>query len=383
MQINRYLSSILKTKIDYKKAIILLGPRQVGKTTLIKRLATSIDKRFLYINGDDSAVQSSLAGASLSFLESYLGSAKVIVIDEAQRLQNIGLIAKLILDELPGKQLLITGSSALELANTINEPLTGRKWEYRLFPISWSELTGYETMARSLPRLPNLLVYGMYPDVVMQPGNETEVVRNLASSYLYKDLLNFQGIRKPDLLGKILQALAWQVGSEVNLNEISRTVHADKNTVSHYIDLLEKAFIIFRLQPFNRNLRTEISSNRKVYFYDNGIRNAVIGNYTPVISRNDVGALWENFVVSERLKLLSYHGFYGFTYFWRTTSGAEIDYIEEIDGRLYAYEFKWNPEAKAKFSKSFTEAYGPVETKIIHRDNFWEWLQTYPYGGSL
>jgi len=379
VNIPRSLLGILSAKVDYKKAIILLGPRQVGKTTLIKELATGIDANFLYLNGDDSVVQSSLSQASLAFLQSYLGNAKVIVIDEAQRIQNIGIIAKLIIDELPGRQLLITGSSALELANTINEPLTGRKWEYRLFPVSWAELSGYETMAKSLPRLPNLLVYGMYPDVLMQPGNEIEVINNLASSYLYKDLLNFQGIRKPDLLGKILQAMAWQVGSEVNLNEISRTVHADKNTVSHYIDLLEKAFIIYRLPPFNRNLRTEISSSRKVYFYDNGIRNAVIGNYTPIISRNDTGALWENFMVSERLKLLSYHGFYGFTYFWRTTKGAEIDYIEEIDGRLYAYEFKWNPAAKSKFSKSFTEAYQPVETKIIHRDNFWEWLQNYPY----
>ena len=379
MNIPRYLSGILSAKVDFKKAIILLGPRQVGKTTLIKELASGIDPHFLYINGDDPIVQSSLFQASLSFLQSYLGNAKVIVIDEAQRIQNIGITAKLIIDELPGKQLLITGSSALELANTINEPLTGRKWEYRLFPVSWAELSGYEKMAKSLPRLPNLLVYGMYPDVLMQPGNETEVVSNLASSYLYKDLLNFQGIRKPELLGKILQALAWQVGSEINLNEISRTVHADKNTVTHYIDLLEKAFIVYRLPPFNRNLRTEISSSRKVYFYDNGIRNAVIGNYTPVTSRNDTGALWENFLVSERLKLLSYHSFYGFTYFWRITTGAEIDYIEEIDGRIYAYEFKWNPAARSKFSKSFTDAYRPAETKTIHRDNFWEWLQNYPY----
>ncbi len=379
MNIPRYLSGILPAKVDYKKAIILLGPRQVGKTTLIKELAVGIDPRFLYINGDDPSVQSSLSQSSLSFLRSYLGNAKVIVIDEAQRIQNIGITANLIIDELPGKQLLITGSSALELSSTINEPLTGRKWEYRLFPVSWAELSGYETMASALPRLPNLLVFGMYPDVLMQPGNEIEIVSNLASSYLYKDLLNFQGIRKPELLGKILQALAWQVGSEINLNEISRTVHADKNTVTHYIDLLEKAFIIYRLPPFNRNLRTEISSSRKVYFYDNGIRNAVIGNYTPVISRNDIGALWENFLVSERLKLLNYHGFYGFTYFWRTSTGAEIDYIEEIDGRLYAYEFKWNPGAKSKFSKTFTDEYKPAETKTIHRDNFWEWLQNYPY----
>jgi predicted AAA+ superfamily ATPase len=219
----------------------------------------------------------------------------------------------------------------------------------------------------------------MYPDVLTQQGSEHEVLTNLASSYLYKDLLGFQGIRKPELLSKILQALAWQVGAEVSLNEVSRTVQADKNTVAHYIDLLEKAFIIFKLQPFARNLRNEISSSRKIYFYDNGIRNAIVGNYTPVASRNDIGALWENFLVSERMKLLRYNGFYGHTYFWRTTQQQEIDYIEEIDGKIYAYEFKWNPAAKSKFPNSFMETYKPAVTKVIHRENFWEWLQKYEY----
>lgn len=379
MPIQRSLASKIAFRIDYKKAIILLGPRQAGKTTLIKELALHLDPAYLYINGDEPPVQAQLSNASLAFLTAYIGNAKVIVIDEAQRIQNVGITLKLIVDNLPGRQLLVTGSSALELANKMNEPLTGRKWEYQLYPISWQELCDNETMAKSLLRLPNLLVYGMYPDVVTQPGNEAEILSNLATSYLYKDLLTFQGIRKPELLVKILQALAWQVGSEVSLNEVSNTVQADKNTVNHYIDLLEKAFIIYRLQPFNRNLRTEISSNKKIYFYDNGIRNAIIGNYTPIISRNDIGALWENFLISERMKLLWYNGFYGHTYFWRTTRQQEIDYIEEIDGRLYAYEFKWNPMAKSKFPSAFTEKYKPAETKVIHRDNFWEWLQHYPY----
>ncbi len=375
----RSLSSKLASKADYKKAIILLGPRQVGKTTLIKELASNLDRDFLYINGDEPAVQTQLTNVSLAFLNAYLGNAKVIVIDEAQRIQNIGLTLKLIIDNLSGRQLLVTGSSALELASTINEPLTGRKWEYQLYPISWKELCDYETMSKSLLRLQNLMVYGMYPEVLTDPGNEVEIINNLAASYLFKDLLNFQGIRKPALLNKILQALAWQVGAEVNLNEISRTVQADKNTVDHYIDLLEKAFIVYKLPPFNRNLRTEISSSRKVYFYDNGIRNAIIGNYTPLVSRNDTGALWENFLISERMKLLRYNGFYGHTYFWRTTRQQEIDYIEDIDGKLFAYEFKWNPGAKSRFSRIFTENYKPAETKVIHRDNFWEWLQSYPY----
>lgn len=379
MIISRTLKEKLLAVVDYRKAIIVLGPRQVGKTTLINGLASDLDANFLYINGDEPDIQSQLSGVSLAFLRSYIGNRKVIVIDEAQRITNVGLTLKLIVDNLKGKQLLVTGSSSLELANNINEPLTGRKWEYNLFPISWVELCEYETMAKSLQRLPNLMIFGMYPEVLLNAGHEKNILTNLASSYLYKDLLTFQGIRKPELLNKILQALAWQTGSEVSLNELSRTVEVDKNTVNNYIDLLGKAFIVFKLMPFSRNLRNEISSNRKIYFYDNGIRNAVIGNYTPLISRNDVGALWENFLITERIKLLRYHGFYGYYYFWRTHKGQEIDYIEEIDGKIFAYEFKWNPEAKANFPKVFIDTYKPAETKVIHRENFWEWLQIYPY----
>jgi len=379
MNIKRALEVQLLSKIDYTKAIILLGPRQVGKTTLIKEIAHKTDPAYLYINGDEPSVQQFFASASLPFLRSYLGNSKVIVIDEAQRIHNIGLTLKLIIDNFQDRQVLVTGSSALELANSINEPLTGRKWEYRLYPISWAEISLHQTLSQSLPRIPNLLVFGMYPDVINNAGNEIEIINNLASSYLYKDLLNFQGIRKPELLNKILQALAWQIGSEVSLNEISRTVQADKNTVSHYMELMEKAFIIYKLSPLNRNLRTEISSSRKIYFYDNGIRNAVVGNYSPLSVRNDTGALWENFLISERIKLLKYNGFYGNIHFWRTHAQQEIDYIEYIDGEYHAFEFKWNPKAKSKFSKTFLEAYKPKTALTIHQENFWEWLQHYPY----
>lgn len=379
MIIQRTLKEILKSVVDYKKAIIVLGPRQVGKTTLIKELAAELDSRFLYINGDEPGVQLQLTGPSLSFLKSFIGNKKVIVIDEAQRITNIGLTVKLMIDNSSGIQILVTGSSSLELANHINEPLTGRKWEYNLFPISWTEICQYETMAKSLQRLSAILIYGMYPEVLLNPGSERNILSNLATSYLYRDLLNFQGIRKPELLNRILQALAWQMGSEVSLNELSRTVEADKNTINNYIDLLSKAFIIFKIAPFSRNLRNEISTNRKIYFYDNGIRNAVIGNYAPLVSRNDTGSLWENFLIAERIKLLRYHGFYGHYYFWRTHRGQEIDYIEEIDGELFAYEFKWSPSAKTKFPTIFIETYKPKETKVIHRDNFWEWLEKYPY----
>lgn len=379
MHINRELFQILKAKIDYKKVILLLGPRQVGKTTLVKKLAGSITDEFLYLSGDELPIQAALSNPNLSFLKSYLGTAKVVIVDEAQRIPNIGLSLKLIIDDFSDVQLIVTGSSALELSETINEPLTGRKWEYRIYPLSWSEIAKTLGMPVTLGSLEKYLIFGTYPEVITQNGNEIAVLTNLATSYLYKDLLNFEGIRKPELLNKILQALAWQVGSEVSFNELSRTVQADKNTVANYLDLLEKAFIIKKLSPFSRNLRSEISSSRKFYFVDNGIRNAIIGNYAPIASRNDIGGLWENFLISERQKLLSYAGFYGQIYFWRTVRGQEIDYLEEIDGKIYPFEFKWNPNAKSKIPQAFRDKYNPEPPQIIHRENFWEWLNSYPY----
>ena len=379
MHIHRILFEVLQSKIDFKKAILLLGPRQVGKTTLVKKLAESISSSFLYLNGDEAIVQHSLTEPSIPFLKSYLGKSKVVVIDEAQRIPTIGLTLKMIVDSFSEIQLIVTGSSSLELSSSINEPLTGRKWEFNMYPLSWSEISNALGMPEAIGSLETYLVFGTYPEVVTQKGNEISVLTNLATSYLYKDLLNFQGIRKPELLNKILQALAWQVGSEVSFNELSRTVQADKVTVSNYIDLLEKAFIIRRLNPFSRNLRSEISSSRKIYFTDNGIRNAIIGNYAPISNRNDVGALWENYLISERQKHLAYHGFYGQTYFWRTVRGQEIDYIEEIDGRIYPFEFKWNPKAKAKIPTTFRETYSSETPLVIHRENFWEWLNSYPY----
>lgn len=379
MHVSRSLFSILSAKIDFKKAILLLGPRQVGKTTLVRKLAESISSDYFYLNGDEISVQNTLSNPNLAFLKSYLGTSKIIIIDEAQRIPSIGLTLKLIIDNFSSVQLIVTGSSALELSETINEPLTGRKWEYKLYPLSWSELTTTLGLPTTLGSIEKYLIFGTYPEVVTQIGNEIDVLNNLATSYLYKDLLNFQGIRKPELLNKILQALAWQVGSEVSFNELSRTVQADKTTVSNYLDLLEKAFIIKKLSPFSRNLRTEISTSRKYFFIDNGIRNAIIGNYAPIISRNDIGGLWENFLISERQKLLSYSGFYGQCYFWRTVRGQEIDYIEEIDGKIYPFEFKWNPKAKTKIPQSFMDKYTPENPKIIHRENFWEWLNSYPY----
>jgi uncharacterized protein len=381
MHIQRELFKVLARKLDFKKAVLLFGPRQVGKTTLVKKLAESLNIPFLYLNGDELLTQQALENPSLPFLKAYLGPNTVVVIDEAQRIPQIGLTLKLIVDNFEGVQCLVTGSSALELASSVHEPLTGRKWEYRLFPLSWGELITGLGMPYCLSALEKFLIFGTYPEVVMSEGSEIPVLTNLASSYLYKDLLNFQGIRKPELLVKILQALAWQVGAEVSYNELSQTVQADKATVQNYMDLMEKAFIIQRLSPFSRNLRGEINTSRKVYFVDNGIMNSITGNFSPLVSRMDIGALWENFLIAERTKMLHYHGFYGRVYFWRNVRGQEIDYLEEIDGKIYPFEFKWNPKAKVKFPKIFEETYGSEPLRVIHKDNFWEWLGSYPYSG--
>lgn len=269
---------------------------------------------------------------------------------------------------------MVSGSSALELSNQINEPLTGRKWEYQLFPISWEELSQHVGYLQSLQQLETRLLFGMYPEVVTKIGDERPILKQLSSSYLYKDLLSFAGIRKPELLEKLLQALAFQVGNEVSYHELGRLLGADKKTVSNYLDLLEKAFVIFRLPAFSRNLRNEISRGRKIYFYDNGIRNALIANFAPLGLREDVGALWENFLITERWKMLHYREAFVNRFFWRTTAQQEVDYLEERDGRLYAYEFKWNPNKKGRFPKNFKATYPKALTKTITPDNFHSFL---------
>ncbi len=371
--IERILSKKLKEKIDFKKALVLLGPRQVGKTTLITGLAKESGVDFLYLNGDDPAIRLGWNNPSYAFIEQNIGAYKMVVFDEAQRLENIGLSAKMILDAGRGVQLFLSGSSALEIANRLNEPLTGRKWEYHLFPLCWEEIRNHFTFAKAMLRLESFLVYGLYPDVVVHPENAREILTNLAGSYLYKDVLESGGVRRPDLLLKILQALAWQVGNEVSYSELAQVAGADKATISSYIDLLEKAFVIFRFNPFSRNLRNEISTSRKIYFYDNGVRNSIINNFAPLQDRNDVGSLWENFIICELIKKRAYQGFFGNVYFWRSNR-AEVDYLQDQDGKLAAFEIKWNPKAKVKFPNSFTESYRPETARVIHRDNFWEFL---------
>ncbi len=375
----RDLQIMLTKRIDYKKAIILFGPRQVGKTTLVKQLLEAMKLHYIYYSGDAATTKLLWTNENLEQLIQSFGDHKIIILDEAQNIEQVGLICKQIIDANLGLQLILMGSSSLNIADKTQEPLTGRKWEYNLLPISSGELIKHYGVPKLLDNLRIHLVFGMYPEVLNQPNDAKEVLSNITSSYLYKDILALVGVKKPLLLEKILKALAWQVGSEVSLNEVASIVGADVKTLDNYIYLLEQVFVVYRLGSFSRNLRNEITTKKKIYFYDNGIRNAVIGNFNPMAARNDIGVLWENFLIMERKKLLAYNGFHGSTYFWRNKLRAEVDYVEEIDGKIYAFEFKWNPKDKVKFPQAFTEKYLPTETKVIHRENYWQWLQTYPY----
>lgn len=373
--IYRFLKDIIAAKLFGGKTIIVTGPRQVGKTTLINAVLEG--KERLFLNGDDPLVRHRLTNPNTKEIGAILGKADLVFIDEAQRIENIGLTAKIIHDQFKKVQLILSGSSSFELRNHTNEPLTGRKWEYFLYPIAYEEYEKSEGYLDALADLEDRLVYGFYPDVINSRGEERAVLNELTQSYLFKDILAFGNIQKPEVLEKLLQALAFQVGSEVSYNELAQLTGVDKNTVASYLHLLELSYIIYPLHSFSRNLRNEIKSNRKFYFYDNGIRNALIQNFNPIGMRNDVGALWENFLMSERLKYLSYHRLFTNRFFWRTKQQQEIDYVEERNGKISGFEFKWNPKAKAKFPASFMATYDATVT-VISKENFRSFVTAEP-----
>lgn len=372
--ISRQLLHSLRKRQTDKKALIILGPRQSGKTTLVRQLQSEMPQPVLWWNGDEADIRAALENATSAKLSNRIGKNKTLIIDEAQRIANIGIIIKLIIDNIPGVKVIATGSSAFELANKINEPLTGRKWEFHLFPLSFGEMAMHQGLHEELRMLEHRIVYGYYPEVVKQQGDEQELLRELASNYLYKDILTWENIQKPDKLEKLVQALAFQVGSEVSYHELGKVCGLDNETVEKYISLLEKAFIIFRLGPLSRNLRNEIKKSRKIYFYDNGLRNAVIHQFNPVNLRNDIGALWENFFISERMKYLEYQRIFSNRYFWRTHAQQEIDYLEERDGCINALEIKWKKKSGYKFPKAFMDAYPKCETNVITPENFMNFL---------
>lgn len=371
--IERILAKLVRNKLHTGKALVLLGARQVGKTTLLKMLFGTSDE-VLWLNGDEMDVQALFAAVSATRLRAIFGNKKIIVIDEAQRIQDVGLRMKLITDQIPEVQLVATGSSSFELANKLNEPLTGRKWEYKMYPLSFGEMVAHHGLLEEKRLLPHRMVYGYYPEVVNNAGNEKEILKQLSNSYLYKDVLLLEQIKKPEGLVKLLQGLAYQVGSQVSYNELSQLTGLDAKTVEKYIEVLEQTYIVFRLGSFSRNLRSELKKSRKIYFYDNGIRNALIANFNQVEHRTDLGALWENFMVSERMKHLQYAQKWVNSWYWRTKEQKEIDYLEEQDGVLTACEFKWNPEAKHKIPKLFLGTYPGSDFKIIHRDNLEDFL---------
>ena len=371
--IERTLADTIRDKLGQGKAIVLMGPRQVGKTTLLRQLFGGSND-VMWLNGDEQDTRSLMDDASATRLRHIFGNKRIIIIDEAQRIRDVGLRLKLITDQVPEVQLIATGSSSFDLANKVNEPLTGRKWEYRMYPLSFGEMVVHHGLLDEMRLLPHRLVYGYYPDVVTHPGQEMEILRQLSDSYLYKDILSWERIKKADKIVKLLQALAFQVGSEVSFNELGQLCGIDPKTVERYVTLLEQSYIVFRVGSFSRNLRNELKSSRKIYFYDNGIRNAVIANFSQVEMRPDVGALFENFMVAERMKCLHYHGVWRNIWFWRTTALQEVDLVEEGNGQMWAYEFKWNPRRAHSFPRSFTDNYPGAICQVITRENVDEFL---------
>lgn len=372
--LQRKLQQVIEDRMFKGKAIILVGARQVGKSTLFRQILTG-KQSVLTLNCDDAEVRDALTNVNQGKLQRIIGNHRIVMVDEAQRVQGIGLAMKLITDNMPDVQLLITGSSSLMLQGSLNEPLTGRKFEYHLYPFSTQELVENMGLLRAKGLLESRLVFGSYPDVINNSGNTQEILMNLSGSYMYQDLLSMEGVRKPVLIEKLLVALALQVGSEVSYNELAQTVGSDAKTIEKYIDLLEKCYVLFRLPALSRNLRSELKRGKKIYFYDNGIRNSLIQNLNPLTMRNDVGALWENFIISEIVKYNHYNGRYANYYFWRTTTQQEIDFVEEREGQLHLYEMKWNPKkGKAKVPTEFTKAYGEMPFTVVTPDNYLDLL---------
>jgi predicted AAA+ superfamily ATPase len=363
---------ILRTKLSYwmfkKKVLIITGARQVGKTTLLEMLFSKDEA--LWLNGDDQALRIRLEQINSEGIRDLIGSHKIVIIDEVQRLLNPGLLLKMMIDNFKEIQFIATGSSALEISDKIFEPLTGRHILFHLYPFSQEELYPQKSNYELEQTLPFHLRFGSYPDVCNNPSDAETLLKNLSSQYLYKDVLIWKDIRKPELLDKLLKLLAFQVCSEVSINELANALKVKSETVENYIDLLEKSFVVFRLKAYSTNERKEVTKMNKIYFWDNGIRNAIIEDFRPLELRNDIGALWENFLISERMKSKAWKEIGAKSYFWRNLQQREVDYLEEQYGELTAYEIKWNSEKKHKITLAFTNAYPNAKTEIITPLNF-------------
>ena len=367
--IKRTIQSRLEDKFFKGKVIILYGPRQVGKTTLVKEIQKKNLSNSIYFNCDEPDIREKLENKTSTFLKELIGDKKIIIIDEAQRIKNVGITLKLIIDNFKDVQVIATGSSSFDLANKTTEPLTGRKYEFYLYPFSIEELNPEKNKIEIDRTIENRMIYGLYPEVIIKSAEAEENIKLIAKSYLYKDILQYQNIKNPNILEKLLQSLALQAGNEVSYNELSNFLDIDKKTVANYIEILKKAFVIFELKPFSRNLRNELRKLRKIYFFDNGVRNALINNFNSLDRRNDAGQLWENFIISERVKINGNHGNDYNMYFWRTHDKKEIDYLEEKNGKLYGYEIKLG-SGRSSGTKLFLDTYPDSEFKVIKKDNY-------------
>lgn len=376
MYIKRIVQEQIEKVLFKGRIIILYGARQVGKTTLVKKIIDNVPESSLFLNCDEPDVREALTDKTSTELKQFIGNSGLVVIDEAQRIKNIGLTLKLLVDNFPSVQVIATGSSSFELSNNIKEPLTGRKFEFYLYPISITEISQIYSDIEIKRLLENMMRFGMYPKVVTSATTEMrQIISEIAESYLFKDFLEYQNLKKPELLEKLLQALALQIGNEVSYSELASLLGADKITIEKYIHLLEKAFIVFPLKPFSRNLRKEIGKRRKIYFFDLGIRNSIIINFNSLNLRNDVGALWENFLLIERMKFNASMERQVNQYFWRTYEKKEIDLVEESVGILTGYEFKWG-KGRAKAPNDFLITYSGSSIHLINQDNFLDFIKS-------
>ena len=369
MIIKRALQDVIERYLFKRKIIIIYGARQVGKTTLVKSLLQNYKDSGLYLNCDEPDIRAALFNKTSTELQRIIGSKTLVVIDEAQMVKDIALTLKLLADTYPHIQIVATGSSSFELAGSVSQPLTGRKLEFTLYPFSIGELRSLYSEIEINRLIPHFMIYGMYPEIVLNNENAALLLKSLAFSYSYKDVLQYKGIKNPEVLEKLLKALALQIGNEVSYNELSSLLGIDKNTVANYIRILEQAFIIFRLPPLNRNLRNEIKKLKKIYFWDLGIRNALINNLNPVDLRQDTGNMWENFFIAERIKYLNNSLIHKNVYYWRTQQKQEIDYIEESGGVFEAFEIKWNKK-HARISSIFSQNYQVANQYVINNQNY-------------
>jgi len=374
--IKRQIAQKIQKDCFKGKIILLLGARQVGKSTLIKMLPFDKEIETLWLDGENADVHLLLENANSERLKQIAGNHKVIVIDEAQKIDAIGSVLKLFSDYHKDIQVIASGSSSFELRNSLNEPLTGRKFEFNLYPLSFQEMVNHTNLLMEIRQLPQRLRYGYYPEIVTSTGNEERLLKFLSESYLYKDIFLFKGIKKPEKILELLKLLAWQIGSEVNYNELSKTLNIDNQTIESYVNMLEQAFVVYKLNAFNTNQRKELKKSKKIYFNDLGIRNALINDFRPIEIRNDNGALFENFVINEFRKQNEYQQIYANLYFWRTTDQKEIDLVIEKNGMLHTFEIKWNPNKKAVLTKSFSNIYPNYTFDVINNTNFFEFVSS-------